>query len=57
MASKVVEIIEDESLRRRMGIEGRKHIEENFNYDDAMGKIKRVYEEQNDRKGMIVKWE
>ena len=50
MASKVVEIVEDESLRRRMGIEGRKHIEENFNYDDVMGKIKRVYEERKGRK-------
>jgi len=50
MASKVIEILEDESLRRRMGREGRKHIEEYFNYDDVMGKIKRVYEERKGRK-------
>jgi len=28
MASKVIEILEDEGLRRRMGMEGRKHVVE-----------------------------
>jgi len=44
MASRIVELLEDDSLRKRMGREGRKHIEENFSYDAIIGKIYKIYE-------------
>ena len=44
MATKIIELLEDDNLRKLMGKEGRKHIEENFSYDIIIRKICKVYE-------------
>ncbi len=43
MAFKVIELLEDDELRKRMGKEGRKHIEENFSYDVVVEQIFNLY--------------
>ena len=43
MASKVIELLEDDDLRKMMGEEGRRHIEENFSYDIIVKRICDVY--------------
>jgi len=44
MASKAIELLEDDDLRKIMGKEGRKHIEENFSYDVVARNVYEVYE-------------
>jgi glycosyltransferase involved in cell wall biosynthesis len=44
MASKIIELLEDDDLRGRMGKDGRKHVEENFSYDTIVMKMFEVYE-------------
>jgi len=44
MASKVIELLEHDDLRKVMGKKGRKHIEKNFSYDVVAKKVCRVYE-------------
>jgi glycosyltransferase involved in cell wall biosynthesis len=43
IASRVIELLENRALRRTMGEEGRRHIEENFSYDVIVKKICDVY--------------
>ncbi|AGK60063.1 Glycosyltransferase [Archaeoglobus sulfaticallidus PM70-1] len=43
MASKVIELLEDDDLRKTMGREGRRHVEENFSYDVIVERVYEVY--------------
>ncbi len=44
MASKVIELLEDDELRKTMGKDGREHIEENFSYEVVVKRMSEVYE-------------
>lgn len=42
-ASCIVELLEDDALRRRMGAEGREHMVNNFSYDSVVKRMLEVY--------------
>ena len=44
IASRTIEILKDEGLRRKLGQNGRAHVEKNFSYDVLMPKIIREYQ-------------
>jgi glycosyltransferase involved in cell wall biosynthesis len=45
LASRVVGLLQDEEMRRRMGIRGRKKIEEQFNLEKQATQLRRIYDE------------
>ena len=44
LASKIVWLLQDEELRRRMGAQGRKKVEEQFNLKEQAAQLRMVYE-------------
>jgi len=45
IASRVVEMLKDEDLRRKLGRNGREHVKKNFGYEALMARILREYED------------
>jgi glycosyltransferase involved in cell wall biosynthesis len=45
IASRVVKMLEDEDLRRKLGRSGRAHVEKNFSYETLTARILREYED------------
>jgi glycosyltransferase involved in cell wall biosynthesis len=45
MSKKICALAKNEGMRREMGSEGRKHIEENFNLSDQVAKMRTLYKE------------
>jgi glycosyltransferase involved in cell wall biosynthesis len=43
VAARIIELLQDETLRRRMGAEGREHIANNYSYSTVMKKMLEVY--------------
>ena len=42
-ASRLIELLEDETLRRRMGAQGRQHMLDHFSYDKVVRQMLNVY--------------